>query len=70
MYRLLIKRDQDNPLTGRARYRVVDCWKQFNPSGPNIAINPNNSELGLTLPTSRRKGCFININKALFGAQL
>lgn len=63
MYRVIIKRDGNNPLTGKAQYRVYDCWMCDGPSMAVMKINP-----GLWRIETRKhhqRNSFINPRKAL-----
>lgn len=74
LYRVIFKREQiDNPLTGSARYRVIDCYRTVPPSKKvkeftndlGFGQNPEKA-WGVLLGSPRRIGTIINPKSALF----
>lgn len=70
MYRTIIKRDGNNPLTGCAQYRVEACFKSII-LFKSVLINKNYDEFKpmtvMELTTNKRyqPNCFISPRKAL-----
>ena len=73
MYQISIKRDGNNPLTGRAQYRVVDCFRTFDGdtfrSKRHIKTKAyhHRKTLALLLEVPKKRGTIINPRKELFG---
>ena len=70
MYRVKVKRHcENNPLTGRVRLRVVDCWKgdDNSPFYSSPVVLCGGGMFIINLPKPRRVGTFINPRWALFG---
>jgi len=68
MYRTIIRRDGNNPLTGRAQYRVVaSCINSpiFGEAANEKVWQPINGKLGLMTSKTYQPNCFINPRKAL-----
>lgn len=68
MYLVTIQRHKNNnPLTGRARYRVAHVKLSANPLAQTglIASNRDDKECYVYLPSAPKAGTFINPRKAL-----
>jgi hypothetical protein len=62
MFRTIIRRDGNNPLTGRAQYRVVDCYKSMMIDKTAYLLY---GKLHLIVPNYHQPNSFINPRKAL-----
>lgn len=63
MWRVIFRRDGNNPLTGSARYRVAACFEAH--VCFDRVLRMGAKETGLLLSRPRRKGTIINPRKAL-----
>jgi hypothetical protein len=67
MYVIVFKRDKvDNPLTGSARYRVINCYKDALITTRQVrSIRGLGASIAISTP--RRVGTMLNPKSALFG---
>jgi hypothetical protein len=62
MFRTIIRRDGNNPLTGRAQYRVVDCYQSMMIVKSAYLLH---GKLHLIVDAFHQPNSFINPRKAL-----